>query len=489
MKPETLSEALGQIEGHYINEAITYKRSRLGWIPWTAACAAFFLFFSILINHPDPTEDPWGSSIVATTPGPLYDYYSDGIPLSLPLVTDGDGLITESVSVKLDVQEFPGGFHDLQSYLEFQSTAVMELTFRNPTTEPLTVNLTLPCGKDPMYAFRRDYETKQQYYHADRDRYQFCLDGKAVPATFRATGSDTLPEAEGTWHTWHIHENTTVTKYTCRVTELEDREDSFAAIWGPGAYSDIIGVVERNGAYQTINGNSKTLLSTALGDTLEVYIIGDAPDYRLGWFFVSGSIEQTPIRGTAELIDTQVMTFLEFSNQSWQSDHGISRSDWAYVFAGALDRQIFNARASVDFSYPSWNPFRWYEYELTVEPGATVVHKVSLPLYPSLLLGAESTECVYTLDLKTLERLCVTGSQNLTLTTPIPMTESSAEFTISDSQYVLDLSGLSGAELSFTLSRQWSVSPDSNYGFLWISAALGGFAGFLLWHLICRRKT
>jgi len=471
VKPEELSEALGEIDQSYITEAAAYRRHRLGWIPWVAACAALAVLWTIW--------SPLSGWYAYDPADGTASFYSRGVPVSLPLVTQGgEGMVLNSVRIDLDIQEFPV-FPDLDSYLNFDSTTNMDLELYNPGSEPMTVTMMVPCGTDPLYAYNYDYETDTALFHAARERYCFYRNGESLDAALRVTNDDTPPVTEENWTTRYVTPDTTVTKYACRITELEQSENPLAAIWGPPQYSPVRGLLVRDKGYEIINTNFRVVVPAAIGKELVVYIVGDAPDYHLGWHFV-GHDKKTPIDGAVELVDTQVMTFREFAMESFPEDWGIPEADWAYAMAETISAPTYYGGNSPTLS----RPYRWYQLDLTIQPGETVNLFISLPLYPD----SSSSGTIYNLDLDSLRALNPQGEQMLVLDTPKIIAQSNGEFSTDGTPYSLNLESVSGSELTFSLSTPRTTVSHFNGLSLWISGTLGGIAGFLLWYLIRRKK-
>ena len=115
--------------------------------------------------------------------------------------------------------------------------------------------------------------------------------------------------------------------------------------------------------------------------------------------------------------------------------------EWSY---GAIHS------AEVDFDV-SQRLMRWYQYNITMEPGERIVNTVTAPIYPSLDTGYEPPISEYTYLLSPAQTWTTFGNLDIIINTPYHMIQSSLDgFEQINSCYELHFTGLPEEELTFT---------------------------------------
>lgn len=496
MTNKELSEALGAIDEKYVTEAMTFRKKRkLFWIP-IAVAAACLCLISVPTIQPTAAESPDGFNVNGSTEYYTEVYGAEGTDLHFPvLIEGGEALEIQQAALTLNLQEFPRGSDLPADFFSDSCSATMEFSLYNPTDEPLTVKFTLPCGSYPRYvsSYNADGSVDPTIYQPLRDQHRVFADGVAVDTTLRITATDTLPAAQGEWSAGYFSNDTTVSKYTYQIGDLET-EEAYISLWGPG-HGDFCIMMEGQWGGAMINGYTNTWSYVCEGDTVTLYVFGDAPDYHPAWRFYSDWQRDTPTTGTAELVASETMTFLDFAAESWEESWGVTMSDWACALGQAMKQSAYSdgvvsLQALTNDEFPI-TVQRWYEYELTIQPGETVVNTIMTPAFPGLFMGGWQQNYNYALNLLSL-RLLGNFPAQVTVVTPLEMTESSVAFTQTESGYFLDLEGLYGAEITFTLSSFHITEPvqieqpSTQIPPYWIAGCIV-LAALVLW-LVLRQK-
>lgn len=453
MNGKEVSEALGDVNGQFIAEALTYKRKKLPlWFPVAAVAACLCLLVGLLapaIGEMGCTPTGHYSDGYGT-----YAYFSDGVPVdSLVIGGDSTNVVLQDLQIALNLNASP-----LENDRISDNTAVLDYTFHNPTEEPITLTLTLPAGQDPRYAWSYEYETGKKWFDTNRHLYTASANGQPLDLTLRLTGSNAPPQPEGEWTVGQFHNGSPVTKFTYEVQALESVDNGYVSIWGPGINSTVV-LLEDQWSGAMINGNTLRTHDVSLGDTIALYVFGDAADFNPAWHFYADFKQEHTISGDMVLVSTQQMPFQEYAVQSWDADSGISQSDWACTLASHLNRSIYiDGMASLD--YTSYLINRWFQYELTLAPGETVVNTVTLPLYPDVLLTNGSRETfICHIDLLSLRMAQPQAGPVLTLNTPYELTESAAPYTETENGYTLDLTEYYRVSLDLKLGDSQLETP------------------------------
>ena len=129
---------------------------------------------------------------------------------------------------------------------------------------------------------------------------------------------------------------------------------------------------------------------------------------------------------------------------------------------------------------------RWYVYELTLEPGQTLVNTVEAPMYPSINLRDDPAVYGYTYLLSPAQTWAEFGDLEIVINTPYYLTASTLEgFEKTETGYSLSLDGLPEGDLTFSLSAK--QPPVIKAGFIIAVAIILGIAVGLA-VLICRGK-
>jgi len=121
----------------------------------------------------------------------------------------------------------------------------------------------------------------------------------------------------------------------------------------------------------------------------------------------------------------------------------------------------------------------WYQYELTVPAGETVVNTVTAPLYPDIHTGW--VPAIYTYDylLSPAKGWADFGTLEIRLNTPYYMTQCNLDgFEKTSDGYALQLNGLPDRELTFVLCAEKNPAKPGTHGPR--TAARFGIAAVLL---------
>ena len=105
---------------------------------------------------------------------------------------------------------------------------------------------------------------------------------------------------------------------------------------------------------------------------------------------------------------------------------------------------------------------RWYEYEITLEPGQRLTNTVEAPLYPSIDTMYEPPVFGYTYLLSPAQAWAQFGRLKIRVNTPFFLTESSLPgFVQTSGGYLLDLAELPAGELTFSLSESQKPKAET----------------------------
>lgn len=451
MNAKDVSEALGQIDEQFVTEALTYTPRKTSlWRPIAAVAACLCLLVGLLV----PAMGPMGASpIVGWHGGEAEVYHGDGVSVEGLVITgDTESVDVQDLRITLDVTHSP-----LDWVLPHQNTVSMEYTFHNPTDEPITLTLTLPCGQDPHYASSIEHETGTTLFDANRHLYTVSADNTPIDCRLRVTGSSLPPKEDGAWENGIFADDTPITRLTYRVAELTESEGAYTVFsWLPNSSG---GLILDDSLLNLTRKGSLCLVSASVqeGQVLTVYLAGELPESLPEWeFYLDRDCENSTV-GTMELVNTENLTFFDFADQYYTDSLDISRSDWACWLAAEMlyyefDSNVLHFRNDLSYEYIA---YRWLEYELTLEPGETVVNTVTMPAYPDVNLSNGNQWFCCTLDILSMRIYQPQNGPVITVNTPYPMTESSEEFTETENGYTLDMTGVYKVRLELTLEKEY----------------------------------
>lgn len=158
------------------------------------------------------------------------------------------------------------------------------------------------------------------------------------------------------------------------------------------------------------------------------------------------------------------MTFEEYVFKSYDADSGILRHDWynaalSYFIEDPEDCEL-GGRFESDFTDKL---FRWYEYDLTFEPGERLTNVVTAPIYPSIDGTYTPYVYTYTYLLSPAKKWADFCSLDITINTPLYLTDSAVSgFSKTENGYTASFDKLPENELVFCLSE--SEDPDEAKG-------------------------
>lgn len=398
-----------------------------------------------------------------------------------PIVVDGEVLT-------FDIGELPlEYYHDESDFGDYSARVTAEYTLRNPTDADVTVALLFPFGVAPQYAPAGRTLPRM---------YAVTADGQPVETVLRHSlswGDDfVMVEDSARLHDgFMVHEfyapDMPVTKYVYRPegVQWEDRDIIRAKVRLDSDPERTKYILDPANSYERKENFAQAGCALAAGETAQVYLIGEVLDGELSWTLSDGG---DPIEGTMELVDAQRMTLKDFLLASRPQHSEVSEEDWYNASVQLLDR------VERDYGYLDLGGIMelmcWYQYELTIPAGQTLVNTVTAPVYPDIHTGWNPPIHTYEYLLSPAKGWADFGSLDIRINTPYHMTQCNLEgFEQSGEGYRMALNGLPDQELTFVLSSSPNPNtPGTNArGMLWLAAALG--LALVLRLIFRRRRT
>ena len=382
------------------------------------------------------------------------------------MITDQNcPIVVEGELLTFDISEFPEeSYNSEYDFLAYSGSVTAEYTFYNPADYTVTATLAFPFGKLPEYVHfaRNDYA----------DRYGVSVNGSPIQATVRHTmthmysGFDVekeLPKLADEYIDNYLYKpDTPVYRQTYTVSGIDEQLGwvTAAFVWRGGPK-----LISHMGGWSLSNGYRQRTYAKN-GDEITLWFIGSYPD-SIPWRLYEEAACETPAEGAVQLAETEQMTFEQFALQSYDPDSGISQIDWYNSIVTYLTnhQSIYDTIENVDRNLDiTHSLLRWYEYEITLQPGERITNTVTAPIYPGINAYYTPSIYDYTYLLSPAKTWSAFGSLDIVVNTPFYITESSIEgFEKTDSGYALSLNGLPDGDLNFTMSESknpvYAVNP------------------------------
>ncbi|MBQ9080607.1 MAG: hypothetical protein IJY27_06000 [Clostridia bacterium] len=412
----------------------------------------------------------------------------EGVSSTGMIVTDENcPIIVEKELLTFDIQQFPQEYYrDIDEYLSYTGKVTAEYTFYNPSDYTVTAKLLFPFGTEPTYASNYDSETGDRTNHADTQKYDITVGGEPIEKTLRYSLSERNSQFELARDTALLHDgfveddfyspDLPVTVYLYNVSGVDTEKYPAATVAFDISEDDYpasrIYLANQTGAHYQEKTNTMRIGIDAENDCkIVLWVIGEPLSVPLEWkFYEDGGVEdKEQIDGTVTLYETETSTFKDFAMQGWFEEHTtVSESDWYNAKVALLNDAEATSYGSMLYLWytrlDSLSLMRWYEYEITLEPGERIVNSVTAPIYPAIDLEYEPDVYEYTYLLSPAKTWAEFGELEIVINTPYYVTESALDgFEKTEIGYRLTLDGLPDGELTFCLSSSETPQmPDKH---------------------------
>ncbi|MBQ7759000.1 hypothetical protein [Anaerotignum sp.] len=409
--------------------------------------------------------------------------YFRGIAPSGAMITgEQSPIIVQHEQLTFDIQEFPLDYYREEgAYLAYSGKVTAEYTFHNPADYDVTAKLAFPFGQTPDYGYSFHPHTDKQVFAADAKKYDVLVDGKPVESTVRHTLFYRGDEFELEKDLPNLHDgymedpfwnfDTPVTKYTWEISGIAEEFDAarLGFWWDGDATERKLMLMNQSGGN---NSEDKIAVTRWVenGDTIEVYVFGKPLEGELEWFSENGA-EDTPFDYELTLVGEETATYEEFVFADWEDNSTVLRHDWYNAVTQNLKKCEWDFGILGSFEYtgrfPVENLLRWYEYEITVPAGGTIVNTVTAPMYPDANVRYEPPIYTYHYLLSPAKTWAEFGTLDIVVHTPNHMLETNLQsFEKNENGYQSSYDGLPDGELTFTLSEDASPKvPNSGLPF------------------------
>ena len=398
-------------------------------------------------------------------------------------VTEEDCPVTvEQELLTFDLSEFPENHdQDEASFLDYSGKVTAQYTFYNPADYTITATLAFPFPDD----FTSDFKSGRVTFTSDTEKFTITADGSEIEKQLRHTffprydkfdlERDLKRLRDGFADDPFYSPDLPVTLYTYRIEQLDEETypDANVAVDLPGTEEGDRRclLLEQSGEMSSLaRGAMRVNAWAEEGMELHLYVIGEPFSQLPEWRFYQDNRteESEEIDGRLTLVSSETLTFKEFALSRYSPESGILESDWYNAFVDSLNENSWEGSSFIPlFEMASGvldlsdDLMQWYIYELTLEPGQTLINTVEAPMYPFAINQRDyPTVYRYSFLLSPAQTWTEFGNLEIVINTPFYLYDSNLQgFEKTESGYTLTLNGLPEDGLLFSLSPQL---PEEN---------------------------
>ena len=434
------------------------------------------------------------------------------------IITEDDcPLIVEKELLTFDLHEFPQGhYSSLEEFLSYSGKVTAEYTFYNPTDYKVDATLVFPFGNMPDYGAVYDDETETYAYNADTEKYDIKVNEEPIPKVLRHTLSlnganakfvlenelpklvldKDFPELESGYLKDPFYSpDLPVHKYTYLAKDVDVKTytaaDAAIYVNTDNMKTRVYMENQSGGSASSLDKGVRINTWVDLEQEFSVYVFGEPLEKEFEWkFYANGACEEE-IDGRMELVAEEDLLFKDFALSQYHENSGILEHDWYNAVVDLMNHYAWACGAlhSTEIHLDVSNQLmRWYEYEISVEPGERIVNSVTAPIYPDIAGDYEPPVYQYIYLLSPAKTWKEFGNLDIVVNTPHYMIESAPEgFEYNNPGYELHLTGLPEGELYFKISADAKPKVSYNYveRMMWsvvpfFSILIGGVAILIL---------
>ena len=398
-----------------------------------------------------------------------------GVDMTGTVVKDENCPIeVENEQLTFDIKEFPKRYYEEKAdFINYNGKVTAKYTFYNPADYKVTAKLVFPFGYYPEYG-PDEYDKKNQAYKRidDTTKFDIKINDKEIKKTLRHTlyysenvfdvHKEMSMISDGFIKDDFYSPELSVTKYVYEISGVDKKlynrevaEIEIPAFDGKRRY-----YLEQSSYGFTTNdkGNTRIGVDAENGEEVEFYVIGEPVKDLPKWkFYESGSNESKEIKGEMKLKSTSKMTFKEFALAKLDKNGQILESDWYNIIVELYKQATVENSGAIFISVYDTGErlkslLRWYEYEITLDPGEKITNTIEAPMYPTIDESYNPSIYKYNYLLSPASTWAKFGNLNVDINTPFFMTDSNQDgFTKTETGYNFKSNGLPEGELRFTL--------------------------------------
>lgn len=390
----------------------------------------------------------------------------------------------------------------------YTPTVTAEYTFHNPADYTVTAKLAFPFGNisgSEYFVFDNERGWVPYSQNTDTDKYCITVNDEKIEKNVRHTLSasnqfniteDLLKLSDEYLEDDFITPTTAITRYSYIIggENLEGKIDSekyknayVAFDWEIGDGNSKLFAPGFYEASASSDGKIRFYDYATNGKKITIYVFGDPlSEPPVLKCYESRSVNDSEqMDGLVSLVEksTKTMTFEEFVFEGYSEKTNVSPIDWYNAALCSFKSSPKNALEKnyyFTYVYQSGNPsdfisrlMRWYEYEITLNPGESIKNTVTAPLSPDVNAAYEPPIFSFTYLLSPASTWADFKNLKVIINTPYYMIDNSIDgFVKNDEGYTACFNSLPKGELEFTLCTVENPEPPAKTIYDYISAPI-----------------
>ena len=395
-------------------------------------------------------------------------------------------LTVEHEDLSFFITDVPDTYFDsIEMLSAYRSYVQADYTFRNPTDMTVTSRLVFPFGIAPSYLEVKSLDTLPE-------AYTVAVNGIPAETKLRCTYQKSTFDVtrdidmlrDGYYDDPFYSPDLPVNHLVYTAADLPESDHSVLAFEMANDPMKTRLYLEDANSWNSSAASLRTGAFVSNGDTLDLWILGEMPETLPQWKGYEDLSLEKETEGKAELTSSETMTMYEAVFRSYDPESGILENDWYNAWVSLLNAEMTAGGliGELPRSIES-RLMRWYDYEITLEPGETVINSVRAPLWPSRDDAYEPPVFEYTYLLSPASTWSSFGDLDVDIHTQLYMVRQDETFAFekTDDGYHAHLDGLPDKELVFSLSASEEMHHAADKGvMLFLGILLGAAILFLV---------
>lgn len=375
------------------------------------------------------------------------------------LIDEESPIVVTNEDLTFNIESDPLFYSQEES--EYKNTVSAKYTFNNPSEYVITSGLAFPFAKVVDYL-------DQEIYNDIISQYEVKVNEEVVATSLRHTyakgdlnhfdlDQDLSRIVDQKKDDEFFNDDLAIYKHNFVMsTDFVQYGLYFIEFTLPDSYQGVIVSSQVYEYYPTNLPQNKVRFAVTRGELFSLYCLGqDISNLDENYSIYSSQNEL--IAGSVSEILTTTINFEQFIDLHYLSETPINDIDQHnIVIDHYLDGETINHSSAMlkDFTNQHARVLTWYEYEITLQPGQTIINEVIAPLFPNVDSGYEPSIFEYTYLLSPASTWASFSNLNIKINTPYFLIGSNFDdqSTKVEEGYTFSFDSLPEGEFTFSLS-------------------------------------